>query len=389
MDRLKSALKSLSERVINMNVYSRAPKEAGLEKHFNEAVEWLKRAQDHGKDMGFSYGARFKEPFLPSYPETTGYIIPTLLTISRLTSDKELLRRAIDAGDWEIDIQMETGAVMGGRIDSRPKTPAVFNTGMVMLGWLALYDATGQHRFLKATEKAANWLISIQEANGCWIKGNSSFAKQESTVYNVRVAWALAKYGKITNQEKIISAAVKNGEFTLKNQIENGWFQNCCLTNPEEPLVHTLAYTIRGLLELGILLDREDFLLASQKGADSLGRQVKDSGYLAGRFNAKWCPTVNWCCMTGSAQMCIIWKRLSLITGDGKYSKWAHKVLNYLIARHDITNRRETLRGAVTGSWPVWGNYGRFMVLNWATKFFVDALLASGNLFGRHIFVSG
>jgi hypothetical protein len=29
----------------------------------------------------------------------------------------------------------------------------------------------------------------------------------------------------------------------------------------------------------------------------------------------------------------------------------------------------------VFGSWPVWGDYGRLTVLNWATKFFVDALL--------------
>src|SRR5450759_1189158 len=45
--------------------------------HLREATEWLVRAQDAGENRGFSYGARFGEAFLPSYPETTGYIIPT------------------------------------------------------------------------------------------------------------------------------------------------------------------------------------------------------------------------------------------------------------------------------------------------------------------------
>jgi len=33
------------------------------------------------------------------------------------------------------------------------------------------------------------------------------------------------------------------------------------------------------------------------------------------------------------------------------------------------------LRGGVKGSCPFDGDYGRYEVLNWATKFFVDALL--------------
>ena len=48
----------------------------------------------------------------------------------------------------------------------------------------------------------------------------------------------------------------------------------------------------------------------------------------------------------------------------------------YLMARHDITNANPAIRGGVAGSWPVGGDYGRFKVLNWATKFFLDSLLA-------------
>jgi hypothetical protein len=44
------------------------------------------------------------------------------------------------------------------------------------------------------------------------------------------------------------------------------------------------------------------------------------------------------------------------------------------MARHDIRNPDPRLRGGLAGSWPVWGAYGRLQILNWATKFLVDAL---------------
>ncbi|MBC8072612.1 MAG: hypothetical protein IAG13_30100, partial [Deltaproteobacteria bacterium] len=39
-----------------------------------------------------------------------------------------------------------------------------------------------------------------------------------------------------------------------------------------------------------------------------------------------------------------------------------------------LTTDAET-RGAIKGSHPIWGGYSPFTYPNWATKFFVDALL--------------
>jgi hypothetical protein len=41
----------------------------------------------------------------------------------------------------------------------------------------------------------------------------------------------------------------------------------------------------------------------------------------------------------------------------------------------DCTSPNGGLRGGIRGSFPVNGAYGRYRVLNWATKFFVDALM--------------
>jgi hypothetical protein len=50
------------------------------------------------------------------------------------------------------------------------------------------------------------------------------------------------------------------------------------------------------------------------------------------------------------------------------------------MARHDVRNPDSRLRGGLPGSWPTWGQYGRLMVLNWATKFLIDALCAEAEL---------
>src|SRR5271167_2159158 len=108
--------------------------------HLREAAAWLMRAQDFGSDRGVSYGARFGEGFLPSYPETTGYIISTFLDLAKHYNNSEYRQRAVEMGDWESAIQMSSGAVMGGVYNTSP-TPAIFNTGMVLLGWTALFKA--------------------------------------------------------------------------------------------------------------------------------------------------------------------------------------------------------------------------------------------------------
>jgi hypothetical protein len=55
-------------------LYSPNPSNHDLEAHLTAALDWLKRAQDAGKDRGVSYGVTFGQDFDASYPETTGYI---------------------------------------------------------------------------------------------------------------------------------------------------------------------------------------------------------------------------------------------------------------------------------------------------------------------------
>ena len=371
-------LKTTLERWQLAGLYSPDAHDLDLQRHLDAAIEWLKRAQDAGRDRGVSYGVRLGSDFQESYPETTGYICRTFVELSRRNGDPDLLRRAMEMADWEAQIQMPSGAVMGGKLNGNP-TPAVFNTGMVLLGWSALLCAnTNGHRpatdRIAAATRAADWLVDMQEPDGNWTRGNSQFALSSATVYNVKAAWGLCELGAALDRKDYVEAAVRNADFCLERQRPNGWFQDCCLTDPSKPLLHTLAYAMEGLIGIGELTGRRDFVEAARTTADALLRIMRPDGFLPGRLDRNFDAAAPWCCLTGSAQTSIIMSRLYCLSGERKYLEAAAKLNNYLMARHDIRNPDLRLRGGLPGSWPVWGDYGRFTILNWATKFLVDAL---------------
>jgi hypothetical protein len=344
-----------------------------LTRHVRETIEWLKRAQDAGMDRGVSYGVFFGEDFDVSYPETTGYICSTFVEQEHLTGEGEFLGRAIEMGDWEIAVQLPEGAVMGGKFNTAP-TPAVFNTGMVLLGWSALVSRTGEERFRFAAARAADWLLSVQEPDGRWVRGNSRYANPAGTLYNVMAAWGLCETGVALGEDRYVQAAIRNAEYCLSRQHRNGWLPDCCLSNVEEPLLHTLAYSMQGLLGIGRLIGRDDLIAGAQRLADAELRILSAEGFLPGRQRHDFTAAVDWCCLTGSAQTSAVWSQLFLLTQDQKYRSGVELVNRYLMARHDIRNADPRLRGGLAGSWPVWGGYGRLQILNWATKFLLDAL---------------
>ena len=70
--------------------------------HLKATINWLCRAQDQRmgqKDQGgISAGWSFEDGWLPSYPETSGYIIETLLAAEKILNNPELKARAEKIG---------------------------------------------------------------------------------------------------------------------------------------------------------------------------------------------------------------------------------------------------------------------------------------------------
>jgi hypothetical protein len=365
------------------------PVDEAHDAHLHAAVDWLARAQDATPDGGFARGyALLWNPYfgrrgwLPSYPETTGYIIPTLFEAAGALGRAELRERAERAARWELAIQLPSGAVRGG-VMGEAESPAVFNTGQVLFGWLAALEQTGDAVFADAAARAGRWLVSVLDADGHWRRGGSRFARAGVALYNARTAWALAEAGSRLAEPTFTAAAARNLRAVLAAQLANGWLPDCCLSDVTRPLLHTLAYAIRGLLEGGRVLGDEALLRGAGDAAGRLAHAVRADGWMAGRFDADWRPAATWSCLTGQAQMANNWIRLHDLTGEPRWLEPVPRVLRFLKTTQNRTSGDGGLRGGIKGSAPLGGGYNRYEVLNWATKYFADALLRDDRVRGR------
>ncbi|MCI3953504.1 MAG: hypothetical protein K0R53_3004, partial [Burkholderiales bacterium] len=83
------------------------PNDPGIEPVIQEGIAWLGTAQDNADppDGGIARHFSLITGWSPSYPETTGYIVPTLLEYGRRYKDASVRQRAKRALDWLVSIQ--------------------------------------------------------------------------------------------------------------------------------------------------------------------------------------------------------------------------------------------------------------------------------------------
>ena len=343
--------------------------------HVRAAIDWLCRAQDvrneHVDAGGVSAGWSFEDGWLPSYPETSGYIVETFLAAARLLDRPDLIARAHRIVDWELSIQHADGA-FPGHFGEPGSTPVIFNTGQIMHGMLAGFLELRRNECLESAVRAGYWLARQQDVDGCWRKFEHNGIPH---TYNTRATWALLATALISGEAPLKLAAVRNLEWALRQQQPSGWFANNAFVPDREPFTHTIAYAVRGLLESGVLLRSERFLAAALKAARALARAQRPDGWLAGTYDERWEPAARYCCLTGVAQMSLNWTRLAQETGSSDLRDSARRAIAFLQARQRLTDSDPAVRGAIAGSYPIWGAYSRFEFPNWAAKFFADALM--------------
>ena len=131
------------------------------------------------------------------------------------------------------------------------------------------------------------------------------------------------------------------------------------------------------------MLKESAYLDSVVRGVEPLLAEVSSSGRLPGRWDAAWRATCTWDCLTGSAQFAGLLLRLFAITGEKRFRDAAGRVLAFLKSTQNCLTADAGLRGGIKGSFPIGSEYGRYQLLNWPTKFFVDALLLDEKLGNR------
>jgi len=267
------------------------------------------------------------------YPEVTGYLIPTLLSVA-----KPDLARAY--ASWLISVQRSDGSFGGGH-DQRSYA---FDTGQVLRGWVAVLPRMPE--LTAPVRRACEWLIRSADAQtgrlvvpppgADWSLGPRGEVNEAIHLY---VLPPLRRAGEVLNEPRYLEFADRSLRYYLAHATLGEFAQPNALT-------HFHAYVQEALLDLGCEAE-------ARAGMASVARFQRPTGAVPGYHD------VPWVCSTGLAQLALVWYRL----GE---SQRAEAALAFLAALQNQS-------GGFFGSYGVGASYFPREEISWAAKYAVDA----------------
>jgi hypothetical protein len=375
----KIAADKLKSTVEHRHLYSYATTTVPTARALRSVVDWILHAQR--PDGGIAAYYSLLTGYSDSYPEVTGYIIPTLYDFGHLTGNLVARHAAYLATEWLLSLQMPSGAFPGGLHRSGGAVgpdarPSVFNTGQILQGLVRAHSETRNAKILERAVAAGDWLAAIQQPDGSWAR-EAAYQGAAHTYYSM-VSWSLAQLAAESKDSRHATAADKNIDWVLAHVQPSGWIDGINLRG-HPAYLHFIAYVIQGILECGILRRRDDAIHAAAKSAWALLRKFETHKRLLGAYEPDFKNGQPFSCLTGNAQMSCIWLRLYEVTGDLRYFNAAVK-MNEMLKQSLPAKGNQGIAGGVAGSYPIWGAYQPMRFISWGGKFLADALLLEQRL---------
>lgn len=296
---------------------------ASAETPVKRAVEWLHVNENPAGGIFLSSAAS------ASYPEVTGYLIPTLLSYGELELAARLTK-------WLFRIQRKDGS-----FPSADGFPHIFDTAQALRGILAATELVPEA--LESGSRSAKYLYSQTIANGArgfnvdpvWMRRYSKSIPISSHLY---VLPPLLRAAELFQRPEYGSAVKNSLEYYMKSP------GSLLLST----LTHFLAYELEALIDLGHSQTAIPLL-------DRLRREQADDGSVRAMQGASWV------CTPGLAQLAVCWYKI------GQHEP-ADKALIWLEAN-------QTQSGGFRGSYGENASYFPDVEIPWAVKFYLDAAL--------------
>ena len=290
-----------------------------------KAIQWIKNNSIPGKGIVISSRKRV------SYPEVSGYFIPTLLSIG----EREL---AHQYAQWLVSIQNRDGSY------GLKEYSYAFDTGQVVRGWVALLEQMPELE--QPLRRSCDWLLETADSQ----TGRLIVPPQGRD-------WSLGQHGEVNEgiHLYVLPPLHRAGELlneprykTFVNKSLNYYLKNVSLIDFTQPnsLTHFYAYIQEALLDLGC----EE---QARAGMASVAEFQQPTGAVPGYSD------VNWICSAGLAQLAQVWYRL----GETKRADAALKFLEML---HNPS-------GGFFGSYGLGADYFPDAEISWAVKYAVEA----------------
>ena len=345
--------------------------------NIDAALAWLRRsiAVTSGKGASHSYSPLWG--WAKAYPETTGYLLPTLLQFADIRQDESLRELAQQCQDWLCTVQLPSGAFPGGMVgNSRPST---FNTAMILFGLgipvKKILAEEDEMRLRKTTHSALDWLIDYLNEDGAWQQ--AAYVPGFVPTYYSYAVWSVLKGGATLDRPEVREKMLQALQFYSRRFQPDGTVLDWGFRPGRTAFTHTIAYTLQGFLESALLLNESDILERTIHSADRLLAEYERVGRVAGRYGLAWQGDYSFTCPTGNAQLSILYFRIWEISGQERYWLVAERFLGEA-ARFQQLGSGQNTYGALPGSAPFWGPYMRFRYPGWGVKFFLDGAALLG-----------
>lgn len=342
----------------------------------SEALNFIKLScrKDGGSSAYYSKLFNPVKGWSNAYPETTGYIIPTLYDSKKYDKKfKEYEKLASDLTKWLISIQNSDGSFTGSLYNKKNKSSqSVFNTAQIIIGLCRSFEEKGEQHIFDSLTKSSLWLVQEQNPDGSWDLGN--YIPGFNPSYYTRVAWPMIMAGKILKNNDIVISAKKTLDLISDRICKNSFVNDCGFKKGKPAFLHTIAYTIRGFLESSFILNNKKYFDIAYNFAEKLMVSYEVNGKINGELNNKFKSNNNYRCLTGEAQMAIIWLKIFDKKNDVRFLNASLKIIDSL-CESQINRSIFFTKGGICGSKPYYKDYMRFRQPNWATKFFIDAII--------------
>ncbi len=321
-----------------------------LKKPSEGAISWLEvceKAKGWIEKNSVPGGGIINNSRLPeSYPEVTGYYIPTLMK----WGFSEL---AVSYAKWLCFIQHEDGAWY----DTEGKDPYVFDTAQILKGLLAVRDRVEGAN--QAVRKGCDWLLSNVQENGRLTTPSKDEWGEEgvcSELIHLYCLSPLYEAAEAFGEPKYREAAEKVADYYIRengDEIRTFGF-----------LSHFYAYVMEALCDIG----REELARESMKQMEAL---LEEKGYVP----AYW--DVDWVCSTGMFQLAIVWFKLGDLERGNKALAYAAKLQNESGGWYGSYPTKDAPKATDRKEYP---DYFADAEISWAVKYFLDAVYYKNKL---------
>ncbi len=329
------------------------------------AINWLKTSEckTGGSAANFSYLTGWTR----AYPETTGYIIKTLLDYHKSFHDRESFEMAFRFGKWLLSIQNIDGSWNGGLYPNKKPQQSIFNTGQIIIGLVALNEVSEENIWKDSIHRATTWLAQNVNNQGLWEIGHYN---DFNPTYYTRVAWPMLLANQVLKEELISKRALMVLDNMSSRLLSNGSFQYWGFKTDQPAFTHTIAYSIRGFIESSLLIqDWDRYAKYTEPAMDRLYRLSEiHGGRLPGYIDNEWRVKGDFTCLTGNAQVAYCFFLMFNRQSDLRFVNAGTRLLEYNISK-------QSRSGAIAGSSPIYSKYMRMRYPNWAAKFHADAII--------------